>query len=215
MNFNKHSNLEGRHAFLGASKYHWLNDNEVQIIKRLCSQYASSIGTCLHEIARQRIFHGIKLTKHEKKSVIIFLLENGIPRIVIDAIDFDFMFNNLMTYVNDCIGFHMKPEVVLCYSDICFGTADAIQYREKEHQLRIHDLKTGSTPAHMEQLLIYTALFCLEYKIKPYEIDTELRIYQSNEIAVLNPTPEDIVPIMDKIITMNNYIQNNLQLEEV
>lgn len=25
MNFNNHLNLEGQHAFLGASKYHWIN----------------------------------------------------------------------------------------------------------------------------------------------------------------------------------------------
>lgn len=214
MNFNKHSNLEGCHAFLGASKYHWLNDNNNQILKRLCSQYSSSIGTCLHEFARQRIKHGIKLKKNEKNSAITYLLENGIPRVVIDSIDFDTMFKNLIVYVNDCIGFHMTPEVVLYYSDICFGTADAIQYREKEHLLRICDLKTGSTPAHMEQLIIYTALFCLEYKIKPYEINIELRIYQSNDVIIFNPTAEDIVPVMDKIITINNYIQNSLQIEE-
>ena len=32
MNFNKHSNLEGRHAFLGASKYHWVNYDEDKLI---------------------------------------------------------------------------------------------------------------------------------------------------------------------------------------
>lgn len=26
MNFNNHSNLEGQHAFLGASKYHWMGN---------------------------------------------------------------------------------------------------------------------------------------------------------------------------------------------
>ena len=215
MNFNKHSNLEGCHAFLGASKYHWLNDNKKQITKRLCSQYASSIGTYLHEFARQRIKHGMKLTKNEKRSAITFLLESGIPRVVLDSIDFDQMFKNLIVYVNDCIGFHMTPEVVLYYSDICFGTADAIQYREKDNLLRIHDLKTGSTPAHMEQLIIYEALFCLEYRKKPHEIDSELRIYQNNDILVYNPTAEDILPVMDKIVTINNYIQNSLQIEEV
>ena len=29
MNFNKHYSLEGKHAFLDASKYHWVNyDND-------------------------------------------------------------------------------------------------------------------------------------------------------------------------------------------
>ena len=31
MNFNRHSNLEGQHAFLGASKYHWINYDESKV----------------------------------------------------------------------------------------------------------------------------------------------------------------------------------------
>ena len=101
----------------------------------------------------------------------------------------------------------MSPEVVLYYSDYFFGTADSICFRN--NFLRIHDLKTGAHPAKMEQLEIYAALFCLEYKIKPSEINIELRIYQNDEILVHNPTAEDIVPIMDKIVHLNNIIINN------
>ena len=90
-------------------------------------------------------------------------------------------------------------------SDNCFGTADAILFRN--NFLRIHDLKTGKIPAHMEQLEIYAALFCLEYKVKPGDIEMELRIYQNNEILYHNPTAEDIVPIMDRIITFDKVIK--------
>ena len=31
MIFNNHSNLEGQHAFLGASKYHWINYDETKV----------------------------------------------------------------------------------------------------------------------------------------------------------------------------------------
>ena len=62
-------------------------------------------------------------------------------------------------------------------------------------------------PAHMEQLEIYAALFCLEYKVKPGDIEMELRIYQNNEILYHNPTAEDIVPIMDRIITFDKVIK--------
>ena len=55
--------------------------------------------------------------------------------------------------------------------------------------------------------MIYTALFCLEYKIKPADINMELRIYQNNEVLYHNPTAEDIVPIMDKIITFDKVIR--------
>ena len=108
-------------------------------------------------------------------------------------------------YVNDAIGFKMQPEQVLYYSDNCFGTADAFIFRN--YLLRIHDLKTGVTPAHMEQLEIYAALFCLEYNKKPGEIEMELRIYQNNEIVVHHPTADDILPIMDKIVTFDKIIE--------
>jgi hypothetical protein len=114
-------------------------------------------------------------------------------------------------YVNDAIGFKMIPEQVLFYSENCFGTADSISFRNR--LLRIHDLKTGVIPAHMEQLEIYAALFCLEYKIKPADIDIELRIYQHDEILYHTPTAEDIVPIIDKIITFDKVI-TKLKLEE-
>ena len=112
-------------------------------------------------------------------------------------------------YINDAIGFRMTPEQVLYFSENCFGTADAISFRKEKDNgetLRIHDLKTGEIPAKMDQLKIYAALFFLEYGIKPGEIFTELRIYQSSDIDIFNPTPEDILPIMDKIQRFDKII---------
>ena len=79
--------------------------------------------------------------------------------------------------------------------------------------LRIHDLKTGKVPAHFEQLMIYAALFCLEYDFKPSDIEMELRIYQSNEVLFMVPDISDIVPIMDRIITADKII-SKIQIEE-
>ena len=76
-------------------------------------------------------------------------------------------------------------------------TADAISFNDGF--LRIHDLKTGAVPAHMEQLYIYAALFCLEYGYHPKDIRMELRIYQNDEVWVENPTEEEIDPIIAKI----------------
>ena len=112
----------------------------------------------------------------------------------------------IYSYVNDAIGFKMSTEVVLFYSERFFGTADAISFRN--NMLRIHDLKTGKTAVHMEQLMIYAALFCLEYKVKPGEIDMELRIYQNDEVIVFNPTAEDILPIMDRIIRLDKLLES-------
>lgn len=177
MNFNKHYSLEGKHAFLGASKYHWINYDADKLVDSYTKFQATLNGTILHDFACQCITLGQKLPKSQK---------------------------TLNMYVNDAIGFKMKPEQVLYYSDNCFGTADAIIFRN--NLLRIHDLKTGVTRAHMEQLEIYAALFCLEYNKKPSDIDMELRIYQNNEIIVHTPTVEDILPIMDKIITFDKII---------
>ena len=178
MNFNKHSNLEGQHAFLGASKYHWLNYDKEKLAAVYRNHLATIKGTVLHEFAAQCIRLGQKLPKSQK---------------------------TLNMYVNDAIGFKMIPEQVLYYSENCFGTADAISFRNKF--LRVHDYKSGSVLAHMEQLEIYAALFCLEYDVKPGEIEMELRIYQNNDIVIYNPTAEEIVPVMDKIITSDKIIQ--------
>lgn len=184
MNFNKHSVFEGQHAFLGASKYHWINYDESKLSSAYLSHLAAARGTELHEFASTCIRLGQKLPKSQK---------------------------TLNQYVNDAIGFKMYPEQILFYSENCFGTADAICF--KGNMLRIHDLKTGVIPAHIEQLEIYAALFCLEYQVKPGDIDIELRIYQNNQILYHNPTAEDIVPIMDKIITFDKII-NKIKEQE-
>lgn len=185
MNFNKHSNLEGQHAFLGASKYHWINYSEDKVAEAYSKFLATQKGTVLHAFAAQCISLGQKLPKSQK---------------------------TLNMYVNDAIGFKMTPEQVLYYSDNCFGTADAILFRNG--LLRIHDLKTGQIPAHMEQLEIYAALFCLEYGIKPGEIGMELRIYQNDEIIYDVPTAEDIAPIMDRIVVSDKIITKMKEREE-
>lgn len=184
MNFNKHLNIEGQHAFLGASKYHWINYSEEKVADSYSKFMATKKGTILHEFAAQCIRLRQKLPKSQK---------------------------TLNMYVNDAIGFKMNTEQMLFYSENCFGTADAISFRNR--LLRIHDLKTGVTQAHMEQLLIYVALFCLEYKFKPSEIDIELRLYQSDEILFHKPSVDEILPIMDKIVTFDKVIAK-IKLEE-
>lgn len=98
----------------------------------------------------------------------------------------------------------MRSEQVLYYSENAFGTADTISFRR--NLLRIHDLKTGVTPASMKQLEVYASLFCLEYGYKPADIDIELRIYQNDEVLIHNPELDSIVHIMDKIITFDKRI---------
>lgn len=179
MIFNRHLELEGRHAFLSASKYHWVNYDEEKLINSYSKFLASQKGTELHDFASRCIRLGIKLAETPK---------------------------TLNMYVNDAIGFRMTPEQPLYYSENAFGTADAISFRK--NFLRIHDFKSGVTPASMKQLVIYAAYFCLEYKVDPFSLDgCELRIYQSDEKLVHNPTPEEIRFVMDKIILFDKRIE--------
>ncbi len=185
MIFQKHLKLEGLHAPFSPSQSSWLRYNDDKALEVYSNRKAAEMGTRLHAWAKETIDLGIKQPRSKK---------------------------TIYAYVNDAIGFKMDTEVVLYYSDRFFGTADSISFRNGV--LRIHDLKTGRTPVHMEQLMIYAALFCLEYKIKPGEIDMELRIYQNDEILYHNPTAEDILPIMDKIVHLNKLLEK-AEYEEV
>lgn len=206
MIFEQHTNLRGKHAFLAPSQPHWLRYTEDQLYQKYTSAYAQQMGTSLHELAETLITNNLKLKKGDKLTVLSHLLGDGIPR---DVIDMDRLYSNFMNYVNDAIGFKLTPEQILYYSDYCFGTADAISFRKVDGKdfLRIHDYKSGTIPAKMEQLLVYAALFCLEYKVKPGEIECELRIYQNDEVIFHNPTAEDILPVMDAIIQHSKALE--------
>jgi hypothetical protein len=166
------------------------------------AEYAQAVGTIVHEYACKRINLNMPLRPIDKDGVLFYLLDRGIP---INVIDMGYIYDNLLYYVNDAISYSMKPEVILYYSDNCYGTSDTISF--EKNRLRIHDLKTGKNPADIEQLEIYTALFCLEYGKRPAEIDIELRIYQPGNMMVMKPEATDIVPIMDKIVTMDKFLQ--------
>lgn len=178
MQFNNHHRLQGLHALFSASSSHWLRYPDEKAIEVYNNKKAAELGTRLHAWAAETIKLGIKQPRSKK---------------------------TISAYVNDAIGFKMEPEVVLFYSERFFGTADAICFRD--NLLRIHDLKTGKTPVHMEQLMVYAALFCLEYRIKPGEIEMELRIYQNDEILYHKPEADEILPIMDKIMHLNKLLE--------
>lgn len=184
MNWNDHSNIDGLHAFLGGSKYHWLNYDEEKLSTTYRNMIAKERGTKLHEFAAMCINLRQKLPRSKR---------------------------TLNSYVNDSINLSMKAEQPLFFSENCFGTADAISF--KKDILTIHDLKTGVIPAHIEQLEIYAALFCLEYRVKPADIQINLKIYQNDEILYHDPQADEIAPIMEKIVTFDKIIKN-IQKEE-
>ena len=113
MIFNKHSELEGKHAILSPSKHYWMNYDDEALIKNYISSFATEIGTLVHEYAADRIRFRMPLdseNEEAKNSLLIFLLENGIPFRVIDL---DRIFYNLVPYINDAIGYKMDSEVKL------------------------------------------------------------------------------------------------------
>ena len=178
MNFVRHLNLEGLHAPFSPSQPSWIRYDDDKAIEVYMNRKASEMGTRLHAWAKDTIDLGLKQPRTKK---------------------------TLYAYVNDAIGYRMETEVVLFYSKRFFGTADAISFRN--NLLRIHDLKTGKHPANMEQLEVYAALFCLEYKVKPSDIKMELRIYQNDEVIVHIPESEDIVKIMQKIVSLDKLLE--------
>lgn len=184
MNWQTHYNLVNQHAFLSPSKAHWINYTEEKLIDVYMKSLAVKKGTQLHALASTCIQLGVKLPANKK---------------------------SLNQFVNDAIGFRMRPEQVLFYSMNAFGTADAISFRN--NFLRIHDLKTGTIHVKMTQLEIYAALFCLEYKVKPSSVDIELRVYQTSNIVIHNPEPPDIKRIMEIIISFDKKI-DQLREEE-
>lgn len=178
MNFKDHSNIRGKHAFLSPSNYHWVNYDDEKLRSVYTSSYAALRGERLHNLAKECIDLMIKLPKTRQ---------------------------TLNMFVNDAIGFRMASEQILYYSDNCFGTADAISF--KRNVLRIHDLKTGVTPASMIQLYVYAAIFFLEYGVDPLKTRTILRIYQNNNIVEEEPDPKEIMEIMEIIIHFDDEIE--------
>lgn len=215
--FIDHSDLIGQHALFSPSQSAWLRYEDDKIAERILSQYRAPLGTEIHEYAAlcidhndrvtniRTLIHGVEKyidTKYKFSSPNLRVSDYGLkliknvsqlPREVFDAV---------RAYINDGINFKMTTEQPLVYSDHIYGTADTIAFRN--NFLRIHDLKTGAHKADMEQLATYAALFCLEYGplygFKPGDLEYELRIYQWDAITVDNPTAEDIVPIIDRIV---------------
>jgi hypothetical protein len=182
----KHLELEGRHAFLSPSNYHWVNYSDEKIDRVWATSQEAAKGSALHALAADLIRLKVKLPRSEK---------------------------TLNMYVNDAIGFRLTPEQPLYYSDWAFGTADAIGFRN--NKLRVHDLKNGRTKTKVTQLECYAALFCLEYGFKPFDIDIELRIYQNDEVQVYEADPDVIFHIMDRYIVFNKRISELMEEAEL
>lgn len=178
MDFKRRFELKDKHAVFSASQPTWIRYTSEKLAERYSKLQAATLGTRKHNMAAELISLGIKLPNTSQ---------------------------TLNMYVNDCIGYFMKPEVVLFYSYNFFGTADAIEFSNRT--LRIFDLKTGEGPPKEDQLKAYAALFCLDYDVKPFDIEYDLRFYQHDEITNVDVDPEEILNIMDTIVTFDKLLK--------
>lgn len=214
MSYEKNSDVSESHAVFSPSQSSWLRYDREKILDRLRNVDAKRMGTELHEFAKSQIDLHIKVrgNKNVVDSFMTYIYRKyydetnsrvstagerilrSVSRISPETIV------TLRSYINDCIGYCMVTEAPLEYDPIYFfGTADAYCYRDDI--LRVSDLKTGVVRAHMEQLMIYAALFCLSRKIKPSDLKkTELRIYQNAQIIYHEPPAKEIEEISRIII---------------
>lgn len=184
MNFNEHFRISGRHAFLSPSQYHWVNYDTDRLRTRFRTSQASIEGSELHAYAAE----AIELREWQ--------------------VDDE---STLGMYINTCIREQMKPEVVLYWSDNCFGTADAIDL--KGNLLQVFDLKTGVSRTSERQLEVYCAIACMEYGWDPFTLEYDLRIFQHNEVRHYSADPDFISYIIEKILAFDPIL-NQLREEE-
>lgn len=178
MNWNTHFDLANKHSFLSPSKYHWIRYDGEKLIDVLENRERAARGTKIHAVAESLIELAIRLPETNA---------------------------SLNAFVNDAIRLQMSPEQILAYSKHAFGTADAVSFHD--NVLRIHDLKTGVHAGHPEQLEIYAAFFCLEYSVRPNDIEILLRIYQHDiPFVEWSPEPENIMRLMAIIMSHNKMI---------
>lgn len=194
MRFNQHSDLEGKHAFLSPSKYHWIRYDEEKILERFDKHMDAALGTRLHAFAAEAIKLGQRLP------------DNSLT---------------INMYVNDCIGHRMQVEIALQATRHAFGTADAIWFGPDPEDptgppiLRIFDLKNGTTAkpeSYEDQLNIYAAYFCIEYKVRPGEIKYDLRIYQNDDVMYFLTDPAEIAEIMDWTKTCSALLDQQMEV---
>ena len=84
MDFNDHWRLEGKHAFLSPSQYHWVNYSSEKLEERYYNSEATKRGTELHAYAAS----AIKLNRRQPRS------KNS---------------DSVSMFINDAIGYSMTP----------------------------------------------------------------------------------------------------------
>lgn len=227
MIFNTHLEIRNQHALFSPSQSSWLRYDDGKIADRVKNQYRTALGTELHEFVASQIelkhkvtnlrglIMGVEnyiFTKYRCGDPTSKTMNYGMTLLKRIGTLPKEVFETARMYINDGIQYDMNVEQPLYYSEFIFGTADTIRFRDND--LRIHDYKSGAHPASMDQLLVYSGLFFLEYKIKPRDVKTTLCIYQSAEIVTTEPEVDELEDVMATIISANRIAERQKAKEE-
>lgn len=201
------------HAPFSPSQPMWLRYSDEELINSFKNKHRSELGTEIHEWASGRINLGARVTsaaealKDVKYHIYLkYAKAIAYKDILLKNLEYvpDEVWPTAKDFINDSIGFRMESEKRIGYSDLFWGTADAIKHDGKN--IMVFDLKTGIRPAKTEQLLIYAALFCLMDNINPLGKKFETRIYQGNDILIEYPEAEEIKEIANAIVHKDQII---------
>jgi len=202
------------HALFSPSQPAWLNYDDDDLINAYCNSHRAALGTEIHEwsSAQIKLSNKVSNIKEIEKGVKTHIFEKytgtgaDYGKMLLENMDYlpHEIYPTVKLFVNDSIGYRMSSEQKIEYSDLCWGTSDAITC--VDNKLFIFDLKTGSRPAKETQLLVYAALFCLQEHTKPNELEIETRIYQNGDALITNPPSDVIYDIMSKIVHLDSVI---------
>jgi hypothetical protein len=185
LELNSHPEIVGKHAPFSPSQHYWIDYTPEKLIQYWDNKDAQQIGTEIHEDAATLI------TMHYK------FLDRGYRPTPIEKMRGK---DTVSLHVIHSIKNWLKPEVQVKYSDICFGTADALGFNCKTKTLYVNDLKTGKLQGDMRQLEQYAAIFYAEYlpklqferMIDISDCKVELRIFQYDD-CILSEPPIDYI----------------------
>lgn len=205
--------LQMEHAPFSPSQPVWLNYTDEALIESFKNKHRSELGTEIHEWSSVQIKLGqtVSSPRAAEKGVRTHIYEKyesapDYRDVLIFSLDYlpSPVFSTVKSFVNDAVGFQMASEERVEYSPLFWGTSDAIKFADEK--LMVFDLKTGIKPAKQDQLIVYSALYCLQHRLNPAKLTTEIRIYQNNEIFVEQPVPEVIKETMDLIVHKNKIL---------
>jgi len=187
LELNEHSELIGKHAPFSPSQHYWIDYSPEKLLAYWDNKDAQLVGTKVHQHAADLI------------NMHYDFLEMGLPSpvsLIFKARKKD----TVSLHVTHSAQHWLGAEVPVKYSDICFGTADAIGFHIPTKTLYVNDLKTGKIQGDMRQLEQYAAIFLAEYSsalqfqhhINLNECKIQLRIFQYDDCVLAEP-PADYI----------------------